>query len=121
MTWYFFLQIFGSNKFAIELKSSVPTDCGSFEELSILYSYDSLNASQVNHLNRVTYRTSAKNIPLSNDPLFFECTGIVENLVLVDREGIWGMYALDRDGVDILLTELDILIVQKSYGKGVSR
>jgi len=121
VTWYFFLQVFGSNRFAIELQSQISKECGTFEELSILYTSDLLSASQVNHLNRITYRTSVKNIPLLIDQVLFDCTGIEEDLVLLDREGIWGVYQLDREGVDRLLTELDVLIIQKSYGKGVSR
>ncbi|MEP5611054.1 MAG: hypothetical protein ABJP45_02335 [Cyclobacteriaceae bacterium] len=105
----------------MELQAESPSECGSFEELSILYTSDSLNVSQVNHLNRVIYQTSSKNIPLTNNQSFFDCAEITENLVLVDNEGIWGTYALDRDGVDVLLTELDVLIIQKAYGKGVSR
>lgn len=121
MGWYLFLQAFGSNNFSVSLKGSVLAECGEFDKIAIVYTTDSLSASQINHLNRVTYRTSKKDIPFSVDEGLFECAEIEEDLVLLDSDGVWGTYPLDRDGVDVLLTELDILIIQKSYGKGVSR
>jgi len=102
--------------------SEIKDGCTQFTEISILYTSDSLSASQINYLNRITYRTSEKNIPLIVElDLFFDCAEIEEDLALVNNEGIWGTYELSREGVDQLLTELDILIIQKSYGEGISR
>ncbi|MEO9872994.1 hypothetical protein [Ekhidna sp.] len=74
-------------------------------------------------MNRVIYATDKRGANLvyeSSD--FFECIDQPNtNLILVNEEGLWGAYDLTRDGVDQLLTELDILLLQKSYGKGTSR
>lgn len=83
---------------------------------------DSLDPSRQNQLNRVTYASRQKEIVvLTNQSAFFQCCNIEADVLLVDSDGIWGAYILDREGVDRFLTELDILLIQKSYGKGVSR
>ncbi len=100
----------------------IATECGSVSRITVLYVLDSLAAEQTNYLDRVVYQATAKNVPFLYDQRqFFECLQIENELMLADEEGFWGVYKLDREGVDQLLTELDILIVQKSYGKGISR
>ena len=120
--WYFFLQLFGDNKFSLELISDIPVECKGYTDISILYGSDSMSAAQINHFNRITYQATKKNIPLLLDSIgFMECVKISQGVVLVSSEGIWGSYDLSREGVDRLLTEMDILLMQKSYGEGVSR
>ena len=73
-------------------------------------------------MNRIRYTTDVKEVPLILDESeFFKCIQNGNDLILVSEEGLWGSYNLDREGVDLLLTELDVLLIQKSYGKGVSR
>lgn len=120
--WYLFLQIFGENKFSLEVIRTIPYDCLEVNEVTIFRTSDSVTVSQRNYLNRITYKTTSKKIPVQSDQdKLFDCLNIQNDLILADEEGVWGVYDLDREGVDQLLTELDILIIQKSYGKGVSR
>lgn len=56
------------------------------------------------------------------DAEFFNCINQPDvDLVLLNEEGLWGGYVLSREGVDLLLTELDILILQNLYGEGAYR
>ncbi len=120
--WYLFLQLFGSNKFALTSILPIPEECGEVSEISVLYTGDSLGANQTNYLDRVTYQAKTKNIPFRYDQTgLFNCIQVEQELILANNEGVWGVYDLNREGVDQLLTELDILIIQKSYGKGTSR
>lgn len=65
---------------------------------------------------------SFKGIVLSRDTMnFLTCIESSDDLALVSPEGLWGTYNLSREGVDRLITELDILMIQTSYGEGVSR
>ena len=88
-----------------------------------MFKQDSISISKQNYLDRVTYATQKKSIELiTKDQLFFECINQTEvDLVLIDERGLWGGYSLSRDGVDLLLTELDILLLQKTYGKSAER
>ena len=74
-------------------------------------------------MNRVTYGVDKRNaMLLTESDTFFNCINQSEaDLVLINEEGLWGSYELTRDGVDQLLTELDILVLQQSYGKGTHR
>lgn len=74
-------------------------------------------------MNRVIYGAKKRSANLVyQSESYFECIGQKESdIVLVDEKGLWGFYELNREGVDQLLTELDILVLQKSYGKGTSR
>ncbi len=122
VTWYLFLQIFGSNKFALDSVVPIAEECGKIDEISVLYKGDSSATELTNYLSRVIYQTQAKEIPLVyNQSSLFECLQVTKEFVLANKDGIWGVYNLDREGVDQLLTELDILIIQNSYGKGTSR
>jgi hypothetical protein len=120
--WYLFLQLFGSNTYSLDSATALPENCEQFTEVTVVYTSDSLTAAQTNHFNRVSFKSSQKKIELQKDSgNLLDCAGVVEDLILVDSDGIWGAYELSREGVDRLLTELDILIIQKSYGKGISR
>ncbi len=122
VAWYLFLQLFGENKFSLELISGLNEDCISVNQISVVYTQDSLDLAATNHFNRVKYKTDQRKIHLTPDTLnFFQCLTNDNDLALVSQEGVWGFYRLDREGVDILLAELDVLIMQKSYGEGVSR
>ena len=120
--WYFFLQLFGSNKFSLDSAAPISADCTRFEGISILHTSDSLTSAQINHFNRVSFGATKRSIPLLTDPAdFFACMNITSDLLLVDDLGIRGYYTMSREGVDRLLTELDILVIQRGYGNGSSR
>lgn len=84
---------------------------------------DSVSLTKQNYLDRVVYAVENKKVPLAKkDQDFFECINQSESdLVLISEEGLWGAYDLSREGVDQLLTELDILLLQKTYGEGTYR
>lgn len=97
--------------------------CESFSEIVVITRNDSLSVTDSNYMNRVIYGCNQRDIDLKKrDENFFECINHFEaDLVLISDEGLWGSYELSRSGVDQLLTEIDILIIQKSYGKGTKR
>ncbi len=74
-------------------------------------------------MNRVSYAIDKRSVELVNsDENYFDCINQIQaDLVLVNNKGIWGAYNLNREDVDRLITELDILKLQQSYGKGTSR
>lgn len=74
-------------------------------------------------MNRVKFGAEKRSAVIDyQQPNFFGCIDEPDaDLALVDSQGLWGTYKLTRDGVDELLTELDILSLQKTYGKGTSR
>ena len=74
-------------------------------------------------MNRVIYASSKRKASLLyKSQSFFDCINQSDaDLVLVNEKGLWGGYELSREGVDQLLTELDILTLQQQYGEGVSR
>ena len=121
--WYLFLQLFGSNSFSLRLESEIESSCALFQEVQVVSKIDSVSISKQNYLERVQFSTSKKKILLATESQdFFDCINQSDaDLVLVDERGLWGAYSLSRDGVDLLLTELDILLLQKSYGQGTSR
>ncbi len=74
-------------------------------------------------MDRVAFAANKRSIPFfKKDQKVFDCINqSAADLVLVDENGLWGSYELTREGVDLLLTELDILLLQKSYGEGTDR
>ncbi len=120
--WYLFLQLFGSNNFSLELSYAID-GCDDVTEVLILRRSDSVSIAKQNYMDRVSYAANKRSIQfLKKDQKFFDCINqSSSDLVLVDDEGLWGSYELSREGVDVLLTELDILLLQKSYGKGTYR
>lgn len=84
---------------------------------------DSVSLAKQNYLDRVRHATDRKSISLLKEHAeFFACINQNDaELVMIDEKGLWGSYELSRDGVDRLLTELDILLLQKSYGQGTRR
>ncbi len=106
----------------LDLHEEHSSKCGRFGDISVIYTSVPLHTAELSCFNRIAYRTEIKKVPLVSDSLgFIHCMNYASDMLLVDEEGIWGAYELSREGVDNLLTELDILIFQKSYGKGVSR
>lgn len=122
VTWYLILQLFGSNNFSLQLLDPI-TDCEQVSAITVVLKTDSVSQVKQNYLDRVKYGVEKRSSNLRiKDEKFFECINQIESdIVLISEEGLWGGYSLTRDGVDQLLTELDILILQKSYGKGVER
>lgn len=121
--WYLFLQLFGSNSFSLTLVSDIPLVCETYQKITVVSKSDSLSIVETNYMNRVIYAVDKRKATLvytSSD--FFDCIKQSDaDLVLVNEKGIWGTYVLSRDGVDQLLTELDILTLQQTYGKGTNR
>ena len=123
VAWYLILQLFGDNRFALKLIDSIPESCESYTEITIVSRDDSLSVVETNYMNRVVYAADKRKATLiyKSQP-FFDCINQSDtDLVLVNKEGLWGSYELSREGVDQLLTELDILTLQQQYGKGTSR
>lgn len=122
VVWYLFLQLFGSNKFELVAISSVDEQCAQFESLTVSHRAINFDPAQQSHFNRVQFKTKAKKVSLVADTLgMFNCLSISEVLLLTEGSNVWGAYDLDREGVDRLLTEMDIVLLQKTYGEGVSR
>ena len=121
--WYLFLQLFGSNNFSLALPSDVPPECESYQEITIVSKNDSLSVVETNYMNRVIYAVEKREVELVyTSPDFFSCINQAgSDLALVSEESVWSVYELSRDGVDQLLTELDILLLQQTYGKGTDR
>ncbi|MBC6399860.1 MAG: hypothetical protein GDA51_04190 [Ekhidna sp.] len=123
VVWYLFLQLFGNNSFSLELKEEIDTSCGTFDDVTVIVKTDSVSLSKQNYLERVKFGINKRSVRLViNNIIFFQCIDEPEtDLILLDEQGLWGSYSLSRDGVDLLLTEVDILLLQKSHGKGTSR
>ena len=98
-------------------------DCVKVREITVGISSDSLTLAEKNYFQRVEYAVNKKSINLQRlDQETFDCINQNDaDLVLLSEEGLWGGYELSREGVDLLLTELDILILQNSYGEGTYR
>ena len=123
VAWYLILQLFGDNRFSLTLLNEIPSECQQFVDITIVSKSDSLSLVEMNYMNRVTYAVDKRKAKLiSQSGSFFDCINQPDaDLVLVNDKGLWGGYDLTREGVDQLLTELDILTLQQSYGKGTSR
>ncbi|MEP1032169.1 hypothetical protein [Ekhidna sp.] len=103
--------------------SDIPQQCQQYSTISVVSKSDSLSIIETNYLNRVIFATDKRKATLLYESQsFFDCVGQSDaDLVLANEKGIWGSYELSRDGVDQLLTELDILTLQQTYGKGTIR
>ena len=103
--------------------AEVSSECEQFQEITIVSKDDSLSLVETNYMNRVIYAVDKRKANLQyKSRYFFECINQSDaDLVLINEEGLWGGYDLTREGVDQLLTELDILTLQQSYGNGTSR
>ena len=120
VAWYLFLQFFGDNSFTLELKEKIDASCGTFTEVIILIKTDSISLTKQNYLQRVRFEANKRAVQVVLNNNIFHCIDKTESdLVLLDERGLWGSYSLSRHGVDLLLTELDIL--KKSHAKGTSR
>ena len=98
-------------------------ECMEVKTLTVGRTSDSISLAQTNYLERVTYAVDKRDIVLQTfEKDFFECINQSNaDIVLLNEEGLWGAYELSREGVDLLLTELDILLLQDSYGEGAYR
>jgi len=101
----------------------MPSDCTQPETIAVVAKDDSLSMVKTNYMNRVSYAVDKRSaLLLTKSDTFFTCINqSTADLVLVSEEGLWGAYELSREGVDQLLTELDILRLQQSYGEGTHR
>ncbi|WP_425391723.1 hypothetical protein [Ekhidna sp.] len=103
--------------------AEIPKDCQGYDDITVLSKSDSLSTVETNYMNRVVYATEKREVSLIYiDENYFDCinqSGV--DLVLINRKGVWGGYNLNREDVDRLITELDILKLQESYGKGTRR
>lgn len=123
VVWYFILQLFGDNRFSLVLIDEVADNCKIYNAISIVSKEDTLSVVETNYMNRVIYAAKKRKSTLSyENQNFFDCINQSDaDLVLINKEGLWGSYILSREDVDRLLTELDILTLQQTYGKGTSR
>lgn len=123
VAWYLILQLFGSNRFELTFIDKIDPLCGSEASIVVFTKNDSLSVAEQNYMNRVKYGADKRKVAvIARDKDFFTCINqSTADLVLVDEKGLWGSYLLTRDDVDRLLTELDILALQKTYGEGASR
>lgn len=105
------------------MQAPIEGECEAFKDIVVITKMDSLSLTESNYMNRVTFGANKRKITLEKkDQNFFDCVNHSDvDLVLVSEEGLWGTYELSRAGVDQLLTEIDILVIQKSYGKGAKR
>ena len=117
--WYLTLQLFGSNRFRLQLIDSISEECDQYKSIAIVSRDDSLSIVETNYMNRVVFAVDKRKAQiLYKSQIFFDCINQSDaDLVLVNEKGLWGSYSLSREGVDQLLTELDILSLQESYGK----
>ncbi|MEM0938234.1 MAG: hypothetical protein AAF600_00785 [Bacteroidota bacterium] len=120
--WYLFLQLFGDNNFSLKLKYPI-NECAEIAQVLIVKRPDSVSLAEKNYMDRVAYAAKERSVLfIEKDIDFFDCINqSSSDLVLTDENGLWGNYKLSREGVDLLLIELDILLLQKSYGKGTYR
>ena len=97
--------------------------CIRTDSVTVIRLSDSLSIAERNYLDRVEYYTSRRSILLEEKGQeFFTCINQSDmDLVLISKQGVWGGYELSREGVDLLITELDILLLQDNYGKGTYR
>ena len=90
--WYLFLQLFGSNEFSLVRVSGYPSDCKSYNEITILSKNDSLSLVETNYMNRVIFGAEKRAASLVvEEQVFFDCinqSGV--DLVLIDESGLWG-------------------------------
>ena len=123
VTWYLILQLFGDNRFSLVLQSEIPGNCLEHIDITIVSKNDSLSVVEMNYMNRVVFAAEKRKANLIYESqTYFDCINQTDaDLVLVNEKGLWGGYVLSREGVDQLLTELDILALQQTYGKGTSR
>ena len=121
--WYLILQLFGDNTFALEKLEDIDASCGTYNRITLVVTSDTLSTVQKNYFERVKYGADKRSIQIEHrEAAFFDCINQSgKDVVLLGGSGIWGAYELSRKGVDVLLTEMDILLLQQSYGKGTSR
>lgn len=123
VVWYLILQLFGDNRFALDSLEIIPNGCTIHDGITVISRDDSLSIVETNYMNRVVYAVDKRKADLKyENSEYFQCINQNDaDLVLVNEKGLWGAYSLSRKGVDQLLTELDILTLQQSYGEGTSR
>lgn len=112
VSWYLFLQFFGSNKFYLPEHGTWDNTCIN-SELFVAVSSNAI-VNKPNDYNRVVSNLKKK---ASIALLEFEKESceLVKDMYLVDHERkIRGFYNLDREGVDQLLVEVDIYLVNQN-------
>ncbi len=119
VAWYIFLQGFGNNTFKLEVAQSIDNNCGIFTKIMVIRKDDSISIAKKNYLDRVVFGCNKRSIriEIKNQDFFVCINQSGADMVIIDESGLWGQYELSREGVDLLLTELDVLLLQKSYGK----
>lgn len=97
--------------------------CNGPQFISIVVKSDSLSTLELNYWNKVKSISGKRRVSLlRKGAIFFDCINQSgDDIVLIDEEGIWGVYALNREDTDLLASELGILKLQKTYGEGSSR
>ena len=113
------LHFFGENRMEIPIMRVV-SNCGLHDQLTVVQSGVPVNNLERNQLIRVNKKLASKNLPL--DATVRECLGDTLAILLFDKKHqLRGSYYLEQADINRLFAELDILIMNESYGEGVSR
>ncbi|MFT6865876.1 MAG: hypothetical protein ACJA08_000702 [Cyclobacteriaceae bacterium] len=117
ITWYFFLQVFGENKFDLPVLEQLDADCIALNDHTYLL-LDSVKLSQnKNEAKRLSKHLSGikqSEIQVVNGK---SCLDEYE-IIFVDSLGqLRGGYAISREEMDRLLTELDIYLLNLKTSK----
>lgn len=113
------LHFFGENRMEIP-NLGVFENCGLPNKLTIIQTGESENNLERNQLLRINKKLSSKNMEMDVTPR--NCLGDTLAILLFDKKHqLRGSYYLEQSDINRLFAELDILIMNDSYGEGVSR
>lgn len=113
------LHFFGENRMEIPTLGTY-NDCGLSNELLLVQSGSAQSNLERNQLIRLEKKLTSKNLVLDVSPK--ACLGDTLAILLFDkRHQLRGSYLLEQSDINRLFAELDILLMNESYGEGVSR
>lgn len=108
VSWYLFLQLFGENKFELEVIRSLDNDC--LEGINTVFLLSSsISVEEKNELNRLSRFLDEQQIKLNTDSLCL--TDVTTPLALVDRDKqLRGTYGLSILEIDRAIVEIRLLL-----------
>lgn len=107
--WYLFLQVFGENKFELDVIRKIDASCVLSENQFILVKKSEFNISEVNQFQRLTDFINLQHLTLNRDSVCFDSLS-QNTLLLVDRDQqLRGIYDLSILEIDRAIVELDLL------------
>jgi hypothetical protein len=113
------LHFFGKNRMEVPNMGLIE-DCDLPNQLVIIQSGIPENNLQKNQLLRINKNLSFKGLVLNTETR--SCMGDTISILLIDKEHqLRGAYYLDQAEINRFFAELDILLMNESYGEGVSR